>query len=343
MELTLDLYGFVENANNNVKNSIISLIYQELNINNYKYQLLDHKSLDLVKHETSYITPHIVGVNCWIIFCEISKIKYQCIIYKKDLKTYKNQININALKIYSFQIMHQTNNNLFPLTVLDGRFIINTIDGLNKLSYLIQDMYIYGGEKIINKKLQDKVPIIEKILPVINNGLDQKFTIKLCGIYTFEQMGDLIFNKIKKSKLKINGIIFLPEKSGKTYIFVNDNDFNLLRNNTPNEFICKEYSSLSIPSIPLQMSVKNQLDTHLIDDFVIRKTKIADVFEIYKYVCKEETKLYLNIDRENYIGICHIPDIKTSQYCKMMGDKHEIFINKCNYNYRFKKWTPIMN
>jgi len=342
MEISLNLYNFVENTNNNIKNSIISLIYQELNINSFRYQMLDHKSLDVIKKETSYITPHIIGSNCWIIFCELSNVKYQAIIYKRDLKQHRNQMVVNQFKLFTFQISQELNNNLYPLTVFDGKFIINNIDNVNKLAFLIQDMYIYGGEKMLNKNLPDKVKMIEQILPSLNNGLDQNFSIKLCGIYTFEQMGDLIFNKIKKSKLKINGFIFLPEKSGKTYLFINDNDFNLLRNNTPNELVCKKYSSLSVPSIPLQMSHKNQLDVHLIDDFVLRKTNIADVFEIYKYNTNE-TKLYLNIDRNNYVGICHIPDIKTSHYCKMMGDKHEIFVNKCNYNYKFKKWTPIIN
>ena len=88
------------------------------------------------------------------------------------------------------------------------------------------------------------------------------------------------------------------------------------------------------------MSTKTQLDNDLTNTFVLRKTSIADVFELYKYDNKE--KIYLNLTKDKRIGIAHIPDIKTSHYCKEIGDKNEIFINKCIYNTKFKKWMPII-
>ena len=345
MDKILHTYNFSENFNNTIKNSIINAIYQELNINNFRYDMLDYNMMDLLKKDTYYITPHIIGSNCWIIYIEIKSVEYQVILYKKDLKPYRNQMNVNYIKIYNIEYVNKPNNNtiksLYPLTILEGKFILNSNDIINKPSFLIHDMYIYNGQKILTKNLPDKVKLIESLLPQMNTGLDPKFNIKLAGIYTYEQMGDLVFNKIRASKLKINGLIFLPEKSGKIYLYINDNDFNMLKNGSPSEQICKEYSSLSIPSIPLQMSVNNQLDKHLIDYFVFRKTNIADVFELYKYINKEKT--YLNLTNENYIGICHIPNIKASHYCKSMSDKHDIFVNKCNYNYKYKKWTVIID
>jgi len=338
----LSTCGLKEITNNNIKNSIISLIYQEINVSNFRYQILENNTIDLIKKDTYYITPHIVGSNCWIIYCQINSIKYQVILYKKDLKPIKNQINVQSIKIYEFKYNNLDKDiiKLYPLTVFDGKFIMINEDAINKYIFLIQDMYCYDNQKMITKKLPDKVKVIEGLLQSLNTGLDKSFIIKLSGIYTFDQIGDLIFNKIKQSKLKINGLIFLPEKSGKILLYINDNDFNMLRNNIPSESICKNYASLSVPSIPLQMSIEKQLDKHLISTFVLRKTNIPDVFEIYKY---ENEKIYLNLKKENYIGICHIPDIKTSHYCKMMGDTHNIFVNKCNYNYKFKKWTVMID
>ena len=45
-------------------------------------------------------------------------------------------------------------------------------------------MYIYGGEKILTKKLPDKVRLIEQILPTLNDGLDHlKFNICSAPFY----------------------------------------------------------------------------------------------------------------------------------------------------------------
>jgi hypothetical protein len=339
MEQTLQACNFKEITNNNIKNNIISLIYQELTINNFRYQLLDSKNIDSLKKEIFYITPHIVGTNCWIIYYEGPNMpRNQYIIYKKDLKSFKNQIELRNFKMYTFNFINKLANNLYPLTIFEGKIITNNF---MKPTFLIQDMFIYNGIQVLTKNLPDKIKLIEGLLPSLNDGLEQNFIIKLSGIYTYEQIGDLIFNKIKKSQMKINGIIFLPEKSGRTFLYINDSEFNQLRNNVPSEYVCKEYSSLSVPSIPLQMSHKMQLDNHLINDFVLRRTNIADVFEIYKYEFKE--KIFLNLTKDRYVGICHIPDIKTSHYCKTMGDTNEIFVNKCNYNYKFKKWSPIIN
>lgn len=340
---TLNKIGsFNEVTNNSIKNIIINTLYSELNISNLRYQLVDnYNNLEIIKKEPFYVTPHIMGVNCWVIFLEHERKRYQVIINKKDLKFFQNQININQIKIYSFYYNHQINsvNELYPLTVLDGRFVNNGQD--NSLIYSIQDIYIMSGNKLLNRNLLDKIALIDQVIPNINKGLDNKFTIKVIGVYNIENIGDLIFNKIKNSKLKINGLIFLPEKSGKTYIYINDNEFIQLRLQTSNNLISKQYNNLSIPTIPLQMSNKLQLDYTLTNEFVLRKTDIADVFEIYNLINKD--KIYLNLSKENRMGIAHIPDTKTSHYCKMMGNTQEIFINKCIYNNKFKKWMPIIN
>jgi len=334
----LNLYNFKEVIQNDVKNIVLNIIYQKLNINNFRYQLLDQKNMDILKSETFFITPHIIGLSCWIIFIEIANIKYQYIILKKDLKQYRNQINFLTFKLYTFNCDQNTNAKLYPLTVFDGRFINNG----KGLTYIIQDMYIYApNNNILIIPLNEKYKIIEQLLHSLNKNLDNNFDIKLCGLYTYDMLGDLIFNKIKNSKFKINGFIFLPNLSGKTIIYVNDIDFNTLRV-TPMEQISKKYNTLSIPNIPLKMNNINHLDTQLINEFVIRKTNISDVFEIYKYINKTDNKLYLNVEKDNYIGICHIPDIKTSHYCKIKGNQYDIFLNKCIYNNKFKKWCPVI-
>ena len=56
----------------------------------------------------------------------------------------------------------------------------------------------------------------------------------MCRLYNFSELPDLIFNKLKTTELKINGLMFLPEYTGKYYIYTNDNEFDELKNNSNN-------------------------------------------------------------------------------------------------------------
>jgi len=328
----LSLFG--EITNNSIKTIIINYLYQYIKFNNIKYELLNElNQLEPINNNDFYITPHIMGVNCIIVFMEHEKRKYQCIINKKDIKYYQNQINVNQLKMYNFWIDHSIKDltKLYPATVFDGKFILNN----NELNYIINDVYIYNGYRLFNKIVYDKFQMINNIIDLLNTNID-KFTFKFASLYEIDSIDDLIYNKIKNSKLKINGIIFLPKLSGKQYIFINDHEFSLLKNKNDN--INLLYKTLEVPSIPKNMSNDYQLDKELINEIVFKKTSIPDVFELFNYIIKD--KLYLNINKDNRIGIAHIPDIKTSHYCKQLANTNELFLNKCIYNNKFKKWMP---
>jgi hypothetical protein len=332
--------NFCEITNITIKNAFLSAIYNYINLSNIRYQLLDSlKSLDVLKKEQLYVTPHIMGVNCLIVFMEYDGKKCQAIINKKDLKHYQNQVNVQTIKMYNFWYNHRYANDLYPLSIFDGKFILNE----NNLTYLILDYYVLNGNKMLTKNIINKLDIMNNLLPTINSGLDKEktnFDIKMSGIYALDQLGDLVFNKIKNSKLKINGLIFLPERSGKTYIFINDIEFSQLRSNVLNTNISQKYVSLSVPAIPLKFSVKNQIDENVKETFVFKKTNVSDVYELYLH--NDTNKIYLNIIPENKIGIAHIPDIKTSHYFKLLSNEKELFTNDCVFNEKFKKWMPII-
>ena len=43
-------------------------------------------------------------------------------------------------------------------------------------------------------------------------------------------MSDLVYNKIRNSDFKINGITFLPIRSNRVYIYINDTEFENIKN-----------------------------------------------------------------------------------------------------------------
>lgn len=340
------LYKLKELTNIYIKEYIISLIYSNLNVSTFKYQLIDdNTSLSMFSNDTYYLTQHIMGINCWIIFYEYESKRYQCIINKKDLKYNQSQIDIANLKIYTFWFNQKTLSNIntiYPLTILDGKFIVNTASS-NILTYLISDIYIRGGTICLTENIIDKLKMFNNVLQTsIIPAMSSDFEIKIIDIFKINQIGDLIFNNIKSNKLKINGLVFLPIKSGKTYIYINDLEFSNLRNNytlSSIDIAIQQCLHLSVPAIPINMSVEQQLDTQLSNNFILKKTNISDVYELYKLI--DPTTLYLNIKKTNKIGIACVLDIKTSHLLKHYSNENDIFIHKCIFNEKFNKWMPI--
>jgi hypothetical protein len=340
-------------TNKRTVDAIINILYDNLTIGLYGYKMFEPgnctECLDIAIRDNYLVTPHIMGINCWMIFVEIDNVKHQVFINKRDLKHLKKQIDYNTLKIYTFKFAASQTDKLFPLTVFSGKFIHH--DG--NLVYNIMDVYFSKGISYLQMKLPEKMAKLNEkdtangttLLEYINNNLlqpvNQSMTIKMSSLYDMRQLGDLVFNKIKQSKLKINGLIFMPQLSGKIFIYINDDEFTALKTSNGQESYTKEYVHLSIPAIPLQFRNELQLDGQFENTFVLRKTKIADVFEIYNHLY-QAPRLYMNIYDGNKVGIAHIPNINTSYYCKKKGDQLELFVNKCIYNVQFKKWQPII-
>lgn len=338
-------------TNKRIIDAVINIIYDNLNVGSFGYKMIDVanciSSLDLlVKNHANYlITPHIMGINSWMIFLEFEGKHLCACINKRDIKHLKKQIDFKALQIYNCNFrMTSAQTKLFPFSIFDGKFIIG-VDGI--LSYNIFDIYYLGGISQLALSLKVKMSIMKDMISNINDGISHtndgssnEFNIKLIGLYDLNQLADLTFNKIKQSKLKINGFVFLPLISGKILIYINDIDFSNLKQHLSVPVSNDDYKYLHVPAIPLHLRTDNDQDKDFQNKFVLKKTKVADVFEMYNCLSQYANKLYLNIFDENRIGIAHIPDIKTSKYCKEKGDSHEIFVNECVFNVKFNKWQP---
>lgn len=327
---------FNEVTDISLKNALVNIIYNNVNPYHLKYKYINNFSqLELIKTNKYLVTPHINGTCCLLIIIELYKQKYQCIINKKDIKYYKNSIDISSIKIYNFWInsVHSDLLYLYNLTILDGRFIIAD----DNLNFILYNIYVLNGKNLHNMTLLNKFKIIDDSLTLINETLFSQFIIKLTTLYNLQELEYVIFDKIKNSKLKINGIIFLSEKNDISFFYINDMEFNNIRSQPPK---VEEYVNSDMPVIAKSIYDDVQLDENCKCIFVCKKTNIPDVFELYKVTNKID--IYNNITSSNRIGIAHIPNIAISQYCKKRSTNSDIFINNCIYNKKFNKWTPIV-
>lgn len=327
-------------TDNRVKNSIIDIIYDNVNFYHIKYQLItDEKYLDeLYGLSNSYfITPHLLGISCLILVHP--KFNTPLIIVKKDLKFYRNQVNINMIKI--FRLISDDYIIQNKITLIDGKFSnIGVRQDANaadyQLLYCIHDIYVYNDNKLLSDKLDNKYTMCSDISEWITS-----FTIKFSNLTeSFNDLPTLLFDKIKNSKFKINGLIFLPHRSGKSYIYINDSEFADLKTSDKYNNIYHKY--LSIPNIPLNIHDSLLIDNNTKTKFVLKKTKISDVYEIYNYRYMGKDELFRNITEENYLNIAHVPTTKLSHYLKDLSNKNIIFVLDCLYSPKFGKWMPLL-
>jgi hypothetical protein len=297
----------VQQLDSNLYPQVLDKIYSNVNFQKIRYQILNNKSyLEEIKSSKHYITPHFQGYNYLLVFMVINNVKYNLLIMK-NLKFWKEQNNMQDIKIYKFD----TNNSYIDystISIFDGKMINNS----NKSSFIINDIY---NKTMENLTLPEKLDQVNNILNKIKVNDNHNFDCKVCRLYNFSELPDLVFNKLKTTELKINGLMFLPEYTGKYYIYTNDTEFDELKNNSNNN---------------VTITIK-KTNTNSEIEFYMKKTNVPDVYELYD---NDET----NLVKE---GIAHIPNMKTSHYFRnIFQNKNMIKIN-CIKSDKFNKWIPI--
>lgn len=304
------------------KKELISFIYNHVNFKFVRSLLMKTEEHAQQLKQQHFITPNFQGYNYMLIFKMLSdNVMNIYFVNRMDLKYDVNDIDINNTKIYKINIKNvDIDLKNFNDTIINGKIIFKK----EKKIFLINDIYLYKGQRFITYKINDKLSIIDKELDLIIKYFDDSFTIKLIKLYKNEDISDLVYNKIKQSEFKINGLMFLPIRSGKTLIYINENEFNEIKNTNNNNMQNNETNNnvLNVHISKCENINKQQL--------LIQKTQIIDVYEVY------------SLDKNVRYGICAIPNMKLSRYMREYFKKNAQLINECEYNEKFSKWIPII-
>ena len=291
------------------KYNILHYLYQNIDLYQVRYSILkntDHAQI--LKTQQFHVVPHYHGYNYYLIIKD-NKI---FLIFKMDLKMTLNELDPNNVKMY--EILENNNVNLYNNTIIDGKLIYKK----DQKSFLIHDILYFKGTKLLTHKLEDKLSMINQELSDLNKLINLQ--MKLIRLYTYDDISDLVYNKIKNSDCKINGLIFLPIRSGRYYIYMNDQEFENIKS-SPSIEINKNIANIKISS-----------GTNIINkELLLQKTQIADVYEVY------------SLDKLCRFGVACIPNIKMSHYLRKYFNTHDQIITECSFDNKFSKWKPILN
>lgn len=302
------------------KTELLDYLYSNVDLYQIKYTILKTiENAQILKTQPFHITPHFHGYNYYLI---IKKLNSDYIgmyaIYKMDLKFNRYDVidsNVKVYKICSTYPLNKYNN-----TIIDGKLVFKKDQKL----FLINDVLYYKGEKLLTHKLKDKFIQIDHDIAELNNNVNSQFEIKIIKLYTYSELHDLIYNKIKISDFKINGIIFYPHRTGKHYIYINDQEFETI----------KKSPNIDTNIIPNVINVKlpsNLSDTNTNKTLLLQKTQIVDVYEVF------------SLEKNYRFGIAAVPDIATSHKLRKYFELNNQMIIECVYDNKFSKWKPIFN
>jgi len=310
----------LEFLDSSLYSQVLDKIYSCVDFQKIRYQLINNRVyLDEIKSSPHYITPHFQGYNFLFGFVKINGVKYNVLVFK-NLKYKKEHNNLQDLKIYKFDIVSKSGYNLENLysgtgTFFDGKLISSG----NKSTYLIHDIYILGGSPTLNITLQDKLDKISNVLDRFLIHSSHYFDCKVCRLYSFDQLPDLVFNKLKQTDLKINGLMFLPELTGKYYIYTNESEFDEIK-----------AKGGQVITVTKKSSSASEVE------FYMKKTSTPDVYELYEPEGDSSSSTQLIKE-----GIAHIPNMSTSHFFRnIFRDKNMVKVS-CIRSEKFNKWIPL--
>jgi hypothetical protein len=260
---------------------------------------------DLQKNEKNieYVIPHIKGDPYFLLFGTVGQKTFSYYIEKKKLKFNLDQCNLNEIKI--FYANYKCAPKTYTGSIFDGR-IVNNI-------FLIQDCYYLDGSRMNAWKLEKKLNYLDEYISKNMNNQN----IKIRKVDNITEIVELD-NKISKSTVEINGFIFLQARSGISYIFVDNENFN------------KHESNI----IEMKSEIKQEIKQNTISDisdenvFLIKKDNKPDVYHVY--------------DKDNnLVHFASIPDTYTSQYVYNILKNIDSAYFKCVLCPIWKRYKPV--
>lgn len=293
---------------------VINAMYKTIDMRLMRYDMIkDNEKLHEID-DNYYVTAHVKGLNCCLVYYNTHLI----LVVKRYLKPKLADVDFDLVDM--FIIGRCDDVEYHPITVYDGRVISNENLGLQ---YMIYDCHVYGGKTVTNRDIADKIRMCKPV-SIDNFGIDY------APYYELKDINSLVYDYIRKSRKRIDGIIFVPRKTKTLLIYLNEQDITALRRHQNNtKLINHPSTSINTIASPSRIAGTGQVA----DMLWLKKTLKSDVYEVYRDSVADGNKM----------GIAHIPDIATSHYCKSLSDENHIFRIKCAYDTRYDKWKPLMD
>jgi hypothetical protein len=301
--------------NRYIKSNIIEYIYTKIDLQKYKFRLLEYT--DDLKHleKVNYnISSNYYGLNCLLVFLKIQDKYYSVLLDKKTLTYNKENLKIDDITFTPARISMPES--IYKGTILDGIVLSS-----NK-TFIINDMYVFRGDSSIHDKIKYKLINIDKFLTIqkINQNTDNNIELVVNPIYDINNIRGLIYNIIPNAKYTnyIKGVCFNPEISGIKLIYLFSNSAKDIKQET-------------------NLEMSNNIPDDIVLNFRFKKTDTVDVYELsLSEIFNKDGKKYVKYKK---IDIAHIPSCAISKMCREYTSSNNNIIMECKS--LKNKWVPL--
>lgn len=329
-------------SNYNEKNIILNYLYSNVNLSNYRFQLLDNVlKLEYLKESEHYVSPNFYGINYLIIFMKINNHNRSFLIDRRKLRYNKDHLDLKSVLI--LEVNFDAESTFYNGSIIDGK-LLKMND--SKYIFICNDFYNLLGKDQLHLKLEDKYNLLNKLISTsMGNKPCYNFDFKINKLYSYEKLESLIYEILPKSKLPTNGIVFYPKISGNIYIYSGKNENKDIKTNETKKETITNFK---------QSKVENDESYHMVRDLCsYLKSRVLTSEKYYENFSKKELYLkksdmidvyhiYEDLKQKN-IGIAHIPNLKISQELYSIFKTETTKKFTCYYNKQFNKWVPILD
>ena len=332
------------------KSTVVDFLYSKIDLSKYRYNILNHvDKLKFLQENIHFVSPNYNGFNYLIIFMKLNNENVCIAIDRKKLSYHKNQLDMNVLQLLKLDM--KTNDTLYNGTIFDGKLINNNnnnnnnINNNNKYIFLIQDCFYMMGNKLLNMNMKDKMTHLNSVInnnfinSVINNNFKDNYSkniiFKINKLYNYDDIESLV-NKMDTLEYKSYGLIFFPQISGITTLYIekNETNNNTRETNNKKEITINNRDNIEQKTYNIITNFVNFLKNRIYSYEENGKTKILSLSKT------EITDVYDIFDDTEKLGIALIPNLRISHMCsELITDKPIKF--KCVYCNKFKKWIPL--
>ncbi len=303
-----------------LKTKIIDYLFSIIDLSKYRYNMLDKiVHLNYLKSTEHYVSVNFKGFNYFLIFYKFNNTPYCVAIDKKNLSYHRNAIDIKKVNIFRVKCM--VSQSIFRGTIFDVKMVKTT----NEHVMLVKDCYTLMGNNITDMDMNEKMIYIDSI---IENQFQKdyciNFKVKINKLYRYNMLEEIIHKIIPKCEIDITGLVFYPKKSGISYIYTDKKQEDIPPLTAP-VIVSETYNMIHQITDMLQNRTYTYEKGTKKKALYVEPTEITDVYNVY--------------DGSEKLGIAHIPNYKTSNYCKMnIKEKMKCM---CVYYKPFDKWIPL--
>ena len=207
------------------KKKILDFLLNNIEPYNFKYyNINEEKTLLKIKNTQYFVSPNISGENFIFIAIKINGIYYNVLVNKSFTEDIKN-INYNNIIMLSIKI--RLCNNSYNGTIFDGKIV--NLGGCSV--FLINDSFMLYGENLLQNDISNRYEKTNKFLDesyIIDNNMNV-IDFRLNKLTKIDDIKDLVYNRMKKSKYDFDSIIFSPKTNLEKYIYnlIDVKDINL--------------------------------------------------------------------------------------------------------------------